>query len=83
MQERDAAPGSPEVLSGVPGTDHTITEALGENLSAAMRGTTDEASDRQAQFDLSARTQQIINRPRIAAMNTTGGGSTVGACAIL
>lgn len=74
------------VQTGCPashGTDHIITEALGENLSAAMGGTTDETSDCQVQFDPSARTRQIGNHSRIATMNTTGGGSAVGACAIL
>ena len=65
------------------GADRTITEALGENLSSAMGDTTDEASDGQVQFDPSACTRQIGNHPRIATMNTTGDGSTVGAFAIL
>jgi hypothetical protein len=55
------------------GADYVITETLGENLSAAMVRTTDEASDGQAQFDLSTRTRQIGNHPRIATMNALGG----------
>jgi len=48
------------VQTGCPAshrTDYAITETLGENFSVAMDGTTDEASDRQVQFDLSARTR--------------------------
>jgi hypothetical protein len=64
-------------------TDYTVTEALGENLSAVVSSTTNKASDGQEQFDPPARARQIGNHPRIATMHTTGGGSTVRASAIL
>ncbi|OJY64351.1 MAG: hypothetical protein BGP09_00440 [Rhizobium sp. 60-20] len=60
------------------GSDHAITETLGENLSAAMDDIADEASDRQVQFDPSARTRQIGDNPRIATMNTRGGRAAFG-----
>jgi hypothetical protein len=53
------------------GADHTIAEALGENLSMAIGCTTDEAPDRQAQFDPSTSTGKIGNYPVVATMNTT------------
>jgi hypothetical protein len=73
------------VQTGCPashGTDHTIAEALGENLSAAMSCTTDKASDSQMQFNPSTRTRQIGNHPRISTMNPTGSVSAFGAPAI-
>ena len=45
-------------------------------------GTTDEASDGQVQFDPPARTRQIANDPRIAAVNTMGGHTAFGTPAI-
>lgn len=65
-----------------PGTAHAITEALGENLSAAVGGTTDKAPDCQMQLDPSARTRQIGKHPRIETMNTLRDGSALGAFAI-
>jgi hypothetical protein len=63
------------------GSDHAITETLGENLSAAMDDIADEASDPQVQFDPSARTRQIGDNPRIATMNTMGGRAAFGTAA--
>jgi hypothetical protein len=73
------------VQTGCPashGTDYTIAEALGENLSAAMSCATDEASYSQMQFYPSTRTRQIGNHPRISTMNPPGSVSAFGAPAI-
>lgn len=64
------------------GANYIVAETLGENLSAAMAGTTDEASHGQVQFEPPTRTRQIGKHPRIAAMNTPRYGSTVGASAL-
>ncbi len=61
------------------GANYVVTKALGENLSAAIAGTTDEASDSQVQLDPPTRTRQVDKPPRIATMNAPGDGSTVGA----
>ena len=66
---------------GGPRSDHAITETFGENLSATMDDIADEASDRQMQFDPSARTRQIGDHPRIAAMNAMGGRTAFGTLA--
>ncbi|EJZ18480.1 hypothetical protein RCCGEPOP_25327 [Rhizobium sp. Pop5] len=64
------------------GSDYVITEALSENLSAALFGTTDQASDRQVQFNPSTRTRKIGNHPGIATMNATGSGTAFRTSAI-
>ncbi|OJU68136.1 MAG: hypothetical protein BGO05_07685 [Rhizobiales bacterium 63-7] len=61
------------------GANYIVAEALGENFSAAVAGTTDEASDGQMKFEPPTRTRQIDKHPRIATMNAPGDGSTVGA----
>ena len=64
------------------GADHAVAEAFGENLSMAIGGTTDEAPDRQVQFNPSTRTRKLGNHPGIATMNTTRGLTALGASAI-
>ena len=64
------------------GANYIVAETLGENLSAAITGTTDEAPDSQVQFEPPSCTRQIGKHPRIAAMNTSRGGSTVRASAL-
>src|SRR5690606_24170236 len=64
------------------GANYIVAEALGENLSTAMRGSTDETPNGQVQFNPSPRTWQITNRPRIATMNATGHRAAFGTSAI-
>ncbi|MBP1848446.1 hypothetical protein J2046_006737 [Rhizobium petrolearium] len=74
------------VQTGCPtghGANDIAAEALGENLSAAIADTTNEASDGQVQLDPPPRTRQIGKHPRIATMNAPGDGSTVGASTLL
>ena len=82
MRERD---GEPDVQACCPashGTNYIVAETLGENLSAAIAGTTDQASDGQMQFEPPTRTLQIGKYSRIVAMNTPRDGSTVGTSAL-
>ncbi|WP_409530341.1 hypothetical protein [Shinella sp.] len=64
------------------GASYVVAEALGEDLSKAIAGTADEASDGQVQLDPETRTLQIGKHPRIATMNTPRDGSTVVAFAL-
>jgi hypothetical protein len=64
------------------GSDYVFTETLGENLSAALIGTTDKTSDGQMQFDAPACTRQIGDHPRVAAVNTMGDCTAFGTPAI-